>query len=72
MGNTLLIAHIYLIVRLFKLKTLNSILTEFYKIINESKSVNVVSNCYEGLSALFTIIGKEVDPVFGDKRKEKD
>ena len=34
---------------------------------SETESINVRSNCYEGLCSLFTIIGSKTDPDFGDK-----
>ena len=67
MGNMILIAHIYLTVKIFKLTTLNHIVNGFYKIMRETESINVWSNCYEGLCSLFTIIGSKTDPDFGDK-----
>lgn len=67
MGNMILIAHIYLHVKIFKLATLNHIVKGFYKIMNETQSINVRSNCYEGLCSLFTIIGSKTDPDFGEK-----
>ena len=69
MGNMILIAHIYLTVKIFKLTTLNHIVNGFYKIMRETESINVWSNCYEGLCSLFTIIGSKTDPDFGEEVK---
>ena len=67
MGNMILIAHIYLHVKIFKQSTLHHIVNGFYKIMNETQSLNVRSNCYEGLCSLFTIIGSKTDPDYGEK-----
>jgi len=52
-----------LTVKIIKLQTLRIIVDSFYAIINDIHSTeNVISNCYEGLCVLFSIIGGTVDP----------
>jgi len=62
LGNMILIAHIFMTVKIIKLVTLSSIIKSFYDIIKAKDSTeNAMSNCYEGLCTLFTIIGRKVD-----------